>query len=234
MKVSLAIPYRSDDPARILALQRVLLHYGDLLDAGVANIHVTANEGKFSRTAARNVAVEEAIAADQPDVVAVIDADCIVPLGNLLDGCRSAVERQIAVLPHDHFLELTQQGTQRALHEPDFGKWRESWCVQPDFGRSRPSGVVIFPVGVWRSVGGYDERFSGWGYEDAAMLLALQISGGWSRGKGEIWHLWHPAGERSIVNLDDKKLFNRYREAVSDERVLRALIDERVGSTLSL
>jgi hypothetical protein len=239
MRASIAIPFQSQDIHRLLAFQRVLMHYCELADdgrLGGGSIHSGGAEPgqPFSRTAARNRVVEQAMFADQPDVVAVIDADCIVPLDNLIEGCRIAHQRQIAVLPHDTFLELREDTVELALREPDIRKWKRTWTAYQESHRSRPSGVVIFPVSAWHAVGGYDERFSGWGYEDAAMLLALQVAGGWHREPGPIWHLWHPTGDRSRINLDNRKLFDRYRDAVNanDVRALQALIDERTGSTL--
>ena len=45
---------------------------------------------------------------------------------------------------------------------------------------------------AWDEVGGYDERFVGWGYEDSAMNIELATTRRWERMPGESWHLSHP------------------------------------------
>lgn len=136
------------------------------------------------------------------------------------------------VLPHDHFWPLSQQGTVEAMAEPNIAAWDESWAVDGTH-RKRPSGVIVFPRRVWDDVQGYDERFEGWGFEDTAMLWAVDaLSTGWVRLVGKLWHLWHQPSTGTWLP-EDKALFERYKLARGDYAAMRALLLEREGARLS-
>jgi predicted glycosyltransferase involved in capsule biosynthesis len=49
-------------------------------------------------------------------------------------------------------------------------------------------------------VGGFDERFVGWGHEDSSLNIQLLLKADWDRIPGEAHHLWHPEPERKTVN----------------------------------
>lgn len=51
-----------------------------------------------------------------------------------------------------------------------------------------PAGCIIMPRPVWDRIGGYDERFQHWGFEDAALLRKI---GSFDRLAGPLYHYWH-------------------------------------------
>jgi hypothetical protein len=181
--------------------------------------------GTFSRSAARNAAAR---AAGDWTEAAVIDADCVISVANLALAFDTARALGRVVIAHDRFYKLTPEGTERALAEPDTGKWRLNWLYQPNWTRLAPGGVIVFPRAAWDAVRGYDERLSGWGFEDAAMLLALtDLADGYQRVPGVMWHLDHPTG-RGAVDSAAKGLYARYKSARGDAPAMRALIEERM------
>lgn len=225
MRVALITPWRPHHPDRELGLRFVIDHY-----APTNYLHLLADDNRteqFSRTAARNAG---ALMAGDWDVAVFIDADCVVPIEVLEHGIEFAHREGRVVLPHDRFEPLSRAGSILAMCEPNLSRWDERWIAQPYVERSRPSGVVVFPRRAWDTVGGYDERFRGWGFEDTAMLWSLDaLAGGFHRLTGRMWHIWHPS-EQAAWLPSDKDLFERYKKARDDPHAMRALLLERQQS----
>lgn len=88
------------------------------------------------------------------------------------------------------------------------------------FGPTRsPRGCNM---AFWREdlirVNGYDERFNGWGYEDAEICIRLKNCGIKQRCmkfRGIVFHLHHNLAERSGSDVNEQ----RYRETIRDHRL---------------
>jgi hypothetical protein len=55
------------------------------------------------------------------------------------------------------------------------------------------------PRAVFDDLGGFDERFKGWGFEDMAFQSAICGLYGYERIPGDVVHLWHPRSEERIT-----------------------------------
>jgi hypothetical protein len=221
------MPWRDTDPARARAMTFTFLHYSKL---GLPIILADDGSERFNRAGSRNKA---AVLGGDWEIGVVVDADCIVPVELLEEAIERAHETSRVVLPHDRFLELTKTGTDAALEESDIWRWDMIWTNMPGTYRARPSGAIVFPRRAWDAVGGYDQRFTGWGFEDKAMLWALEdCADGWERIVGPLWHLWHPSG--AIWNHADKALFERYKIAHGNPDEMRRLLFERVRPAVTL
>src|SRR5690606_20504372 len=54
-------------------------------------------------------------------------------------------------------------------------------------------GVNVVSRAMWEDVGGFDERFVGWGHEDRAFVHAVEVlHGPRARVPGHMLNLWHP------------------------------------------
>jgi hypothetical protein len=75
------------------------------------------------------------------------------------------------------------------------------------------SGINVFTPKAWWSIGGGDEKFMGWGYEDTAMQMVHQLVHGekYLKHRGNAYSLAHKAQSREDDNyINNKKLFEEY------------------------
>jgi hypothetical protein len=91
-------------------------------------------------------------------------------------------------------------------------------------------GVLVTRPDAWWKAGGMDERFLGWGFEDAAYRTAADaLLGPTVRHEGTIAHLWHPPESNlgSPEHVANGHLCQRYVDAAGHPDVIRGLIAER-------
>lgn len=166
----------------------------------------------FSTAQSYNVASE--MAGDW-DTAFIINTDCVIPLENAVRGMEHAEATERLTLPHDDFHELA------AGHfpEPPPGHgWRYHRRRDKAYvGRRRaPAGAIAMPRTVWDRVGGYDNRFIHWGWEDTALLRAV---GEFDRLPGIMYHYWHP--RRPVVVGTSKAIFDaEYKDLPVDWRLV--------------
>lgn len=166
--------------------------------------------------------------ATHVDVLVIIDADVLCDAEHVRKAIGLAFNRHRLVFPFEHYAYLTQKMTDSIL-EGYSGSWEPG--VQFRMGGTC-SSVVVVPRALFEQVHGFDETFTGWGWEDVAFSLACQTLGnGFERVKGDVFHLWHPKpqgqGENTPSFLFNTRIAQRYVEAANDVAAMRALIDER-------
>lgn len=179
--------------------------------------------GLFNRSAAVNRA---AASAGDWDVAVIIDSDVICDPDRVRDAIVLAHRWQDRmVMPFSRRHNLTQSGT-RLLMRGFAGSWQKFIAKTYD---EMCSSVIMVPRPLWDQVGGFDEQFSGWGFEDNAFALACQTFGGQTIHKieGECWHLWHPTAKegnpRSPSHAANKARAELYAAALGDKEATRAL-----------
>lgn len=179
------------------------------------------DDGLFNRSAAVNRA---ATLAGDWDVAVIIDSDVICNPERVKAAVAIAHETGQMVLPHDVRKDLNLRGTQQVM-----AGLARSW--EPFVHKRYPdmvSGVVVIPRRLWDEVGGFDESFVGWGYEDSAAAAAFQTFGeGIVRMPGELWHLWHPTAKEgrpgTLTWSINSAKGQRYRAAIGNRDAIRAL-----------
>ncbi len=122
------------------------------------------------------------------------------------------------------------------MHLPD--SFFRSW-LRRDIDRIAPFLTLPFPrklqpkrwqgakscnLGIWRSdferVGGFDESYEGWGFEDSDLAIRL-IRAGVKRKDGRfatgVLHLWHAPNDRTFEAINLRRLQQRLAETDSKE-----------------
>lgn len=198
-------------------------------------------EGLFNRSAALNGAAK--LAGDW-DVAVIIDSDVICDPDRVKEAVRIARETGKMVLPHDLRKDLSPRGSDliRAGYQGNWDKHVHLAYGSKDsdprvsrvlrLGHPSVSSVVVVPRSLWDTIGGFDETFRGWGYEDTAFAAAAETFAGIVRMEGEVWHFWHPTategkrGTKSWTHNHAKG--QRYRAAIGKPELIRALQAEGV------
>jgi GT2 family glycosyltransferase len=187
-------------------------------------------DGPFNRGAAVNTAAQ--MAGDW-DTAIVIDSDVLVGEGQVNDALNLAERLQRMVFTFRTYQALNHVGAKRVM-EGLTGSWKP--FIRVTFHDNRSASFVI-PRSVWDKIGGFDERFVGWGWEDLAFAFsASAAAGNYLRITGDLWHLWHP---KSPENNRDSKLYianqylcHRYIEAQYSWPEIKSLLSEPGGPLL--
>lgn len=193
--------------------------------------HVWHPDQGFTIARARNLAV----AATSADYLVFMDGDCIpnphfvsahtelAEQGYFVNGSRVLLSERLSCLLRSGCVSATNAGAMRwigwwlrgdsnkvihLLHLPDLSYRRES-----KFRWKRIHGCNL---AVWRNdylaINGFDESFSGWGHEDADLVLRLH-NAGVRRKNGfcatEVYHLWHQENSRSNESVNRDRVTQR-------------------------
>lgn len=221
---TIVIPWRDTGPARAEALQHVLVALHDMLpDAEV--ILADSGHQPFNRAASRNHGVRTA----DPDVAVVCDADTIPEPDPLHTAIDQAAADGLLHLPYTRYRALSRPGTAAALR----GTHPAGCHAELELDSSQ-GGILVMRSDAWRAAGGMDERFTGWGFEDAAFHAAVEtVHGKVIRHPGTIHHLWHPSDidMASPEYAANRALCQRYENAHGHPAAMRALQTEHTPLT---
>lgn len=188
------------------------------------------DEGPFNRSAAINRASRDAGAWD---VAVVIDCDVLAHSPAVRYGVEVASTLGCIVVSHDERVMLNKSGTEKVLGGFT-GSWRSTNMVERVWQDS-VSCAVIVPRSVWDAVGGFDELFVGWGFEDTAFRIAAETLTGKQLIKlsSELFHLWHPESSETRRSSPTYRAnairVQRYRDARWRPDDLAVLLTEAAG-----
>jgi glycosyltransferase involved in cell wall biosynthesis len=201
------------------------------LKAPVALSHVWQPDQGFRAAMARN----RGILAAKGAYIVFLDGDCI-PQRDFIARHR-ALARPGCLVSGSRIL-LSEALTRRVLDDgvdvaasplPARLRWRLRGDINkvlqlavrwPDLGRTSRGfswrRIKSCNLGVWRSdlerVNGFDESFTGWGYEDSDLVLRL-FHAGVRRKDGafatEVFHLWHHEAQRDRESSNHKVVLER-------------------------
>lgn len=196
---------------------------------------IVADSGheQFSRAAARNAATRQ---ATRP-LLLIADADTIFDVDQLASGVAAVgrphdgiCDRAHWVTPYRRYVQLLARDTHQLMTQQPDVSVPVPRRLQHDTNTGT-AGLLLVTADAWRLVGGYDERFTGWGYEDTAVTMALEtLVHGCVRTDGVAIHLCHPKSARRRAQLvENRPLFCRYQQAHYHPALMCELIDERAA-----
>lgn len=193
MNVAVCVPRRSDGGRRDELWEFCRpwwIEFGPIFEGA-------SPDGPFNRSAAINDAVRQ---AGPRDVYLIVDGDVICNPDQVWAAIRQAGETGLLSYPFTDYVGLSESFTQKVLDGFD-GNWRPGADIVMQKGR-HVSSVLAVPRALWEKVGGFDERFSGWGWDDLGFEGACKHAGKPVRQKGTVWHLWHPTAPENTKGAD--------------------------------
>lgn len=229
MTVAVLIPWRPTDEHRAAALAEV----GRQLAAAhpAWPVHVGALDASEPWCKGRAVARALRQADPAADVLVIQDADVLPPTS--LIAAVQAVETGAATwaVPHRYVRRLARHATEALIA----GRPYSPAHIEPTHGRHRgvlTGGILVVARATYLDVGGFDQRFIGWGGEDLALWRTLtRLAGPPHVIEAELTHLWHPTDRPpsgAAVYPEARPLLDRYKAAMRDQsgQTMRDLVEE--------
>lgn len=217
LPLTVIIPWRPQ-ASRVSAFDAVVDWYRSSIP-GVDIVTVDSDEEIFNLSRCRNLGV--ALIEERERVVVINDADTIPQLAALTEAVAAAATSGLVHLPYTDYHWLGAAGTAQysdgmPLEDCDY-----------ELVRGACSGVYVTTPDSWFSHGGQDERFRGWGFEDAAWHLAHEALLGEPprRHPGSVFALHHEPQLREGPQYDaNANLMELYRSAASNPDAMRSLV----------
>jgi GT2 family glycosyltransferase len=128
------------------------------------------------------------------EVLVFNDADTIVPHEQIREAARLAAEQPGLVYGYSLYLSLAEGA------EPVSGK------VEREIVNSPSMGCAAISRECFERLGGFDESYQGWGYEDVDFAVRAAELWPLRRVEGPAYHLWH-GGRRLDDAPDDSDPF---------------------------
>lgn len=211
------------------------------------------------RAFSKAVAVNCGVAKSRGDVLVIVDADGYLPAESVLHCAheiRNARRRghRLWFMPYRKFYRLSNDATKRLLgselrdpyvfpEEIDPKDILNLSDANPSIAHRYGALIQIIPREAFYIVGGWDERFRGWGGEDhAAMRATDTLYEAHKTLPGRVFHLWHPmlgtGGKADLVSWKERRwegqedsginneLSYRYYHAYRKPGIMRKLVDE--------
>lgn len=219
MNAAILVPYRTDSGPRARNWRYARSQWKKM---GIPIYTGDAGALAFQRAAARNHA---ATLAGDWEVALFADADILL---SSREQAEAAIMRAYLTgaytVAYTELHYLTSRGTRETIagdhplacesDEVVTHTWECCFAVRRDF---------------FDYVGGFDERFLGWGGQVAAFFYAYGTFAGRERISGQAFHMAHPLVDRTkdphfSANWD---LVERYRLAVDDKAAMNAMLEER-------
>lgn len=213
--VSVIIPISLNDQPREQAFKWVKKFYEIMLPEVELCVGV-CNEKPFSKGKAINKAVEKS----KGNILVIADADIFYDPA-LLEESIKQLETHTWVIPYQKVLNISQTSTQNLLEiEPQWPIPINLETHTRPYGAQIKGGVNIVPRQHFETVGGFDERFVGWGGEDDAFAASLNhLCGRLKRVDGTLYHLWHPHNNTGNykANVELLKAYLSGKESIKKE-----------------
>ena len=193
--------------------------------------HVWHPDVGFTAARARNLGARHA----QADYLVFLDGDCVpnrcfadhhralAQAGHYVNGSRVLLSERLSKQAVAGEIDLPQLAASQWLRlrlAGDVNKLTHLlyWPGAPGRLQTvfRWKGIRSCNFGVWygdfEAVNGFDESFSGWGHEDADLVLRLHHLGR-RRKDGflatEVFHLWHPENSRAGASGNRDRVLQR-------------------------
>lgn len=244
--ISLLIPFSTKNKMRKRVLKWLIAYWQHELPEA----EIIIGRCK-SRVFCKGEALNDAMRKASGEIIVIIDSDAYLD-GSVIKRCaRRILEEKkygnrLWYVPYRHLYRLTKYTTERIIYSNPKHPLRLSSPPPPcsyesnghksKYGHRYGAMCMMFPREAIEILGGFDERFKGWGGEDVALLRALDtLYAKHKTTKNDILHLWHPfIGENYKTRVwegqttanTNNRLANKYNEATGKPSKMRKLVDK--------
>ena len=183
MKPIVVIPFAGKDELRLRNLGMVVDFYQDNFPDWPRTIAHSLLP--FNRAAALNKTIGQV--EQQKRVVVLNDADTLCTPEQVRSAVALATVEPYFVFAYTLYLRLGEKVTASCA------SWRDVLTAPAEWGmvNAGSQGCSAVQRSVYLELGGLDERFDGWGYEDLEFNMRADKAGVSRRLPGELRHLWH-------------------------------------------
>lgn len=219
MDVSVLVPWRSDDPQRIKVWDYIKWEWS-LMNVEICAASDGRDHGPFNTSKACN----NAFKMSTKNWLVTTGADVIPDWTLVKMGLVFAAERNLRWVPLGNQTEyFNAEATDRILESKRW--WDET--TDPVYSVPFQTGIMLIRRDLYLETGGHDERFEGWGGEDAAFRRSVHVLGGDSDPVPlTLRCLWHDPGRRGTMSKNNYRLCHQYDNTHTREGMLQ-LIEER-------
>lgn len=229
MRISTLVPWSPAGPERDASWawnRRRLDEFGLADELVLGAPDVVGDPGVFSRSLALNRAAAKATG----DLFLICDADTTYEDPADFARVVEVAEKGGWTLPQ-RYVRIGPGISRLWMEGEPVADPPRAWAndVQQEYPFAN-SGVVAMPRAAFEAVGGFDQRFRGWGGEDDAMRAALETLWGAPTRIGIAYHLWHPRPPEHSTTApytpESFVLADRYGSASGDREAMLALLAE--------
>lgn len=224
MKVSVLIPFRSQDPQRI-KLWNYLRPQWEALAPDV-ELCTTTDTDDPTQTFSIARGMNRCRAMATGDILLVHGADQLLPTPETWDRIRATMRTAPWMWVYAQWMAVQPWSTRIILES---GGDPKHLVLGPTFEHNW--AIVAVRPDVWDEIGGFDERFVGWGPEDVAFRTVLRgmYPEGSDVGEGVMYALWHAQAPRDHLERNTElcreitEAAGRGREALREYLAARAV-----------
>jgi glycosyltransferase involved in cell wall biosynthesis len=215
--ISILIPFRPVNDYRDRIFKWNIFRLNSMFPGIEICIEDSDPSQPFNLSAARN----KAFSQSTKDNIFVLDADTVFN-GDTLIGAMYFLDKypNSWLFPYDYYYSLDKDSGEKVLNSnPETMLSPRDYTYDFIFNdpSSNPSygpplsGFIGMKRASYIAVGGFDESFKGWGFEDWAFMIdANHILGKYHRLRDNVFHIWHP------INHHDTSGSNLYK--INQER----------------
>lgn len=219
--ISIVFPWRAGDPEREASMQHTVKWYKDCFPEAEIVFADDDDQEHFNRGRALN----HGVAKSTGEVLILADADLIIAHKTLRNSVARAHEFGM-IIPFSGINYMNQSATRKILNgSPPFVNYAG---ITPFMAKSQ-GGCNIMTRLNWERSGGFDTKFRGWGFEDAAFSVNVRLYAGplyWEPGCAV--HLYHRSARNVNNGLYDKSqtLCKEYEKALENAKVVPSKEDK--------
>lgn len=219
MDVSVLVPWRSSDPQRVKVWDYIKWEW-TLQNVEICAASDGRDHGPFNTSKACN----NAFKMSTSNWLVTTGADVIPDFTMVETGLYVARRDGRRWVPLGNQTEyFNAEATERIL---DHRKWWTE-ATDPQYTVPFQTGIMLIRRDLYLETGGHDERFEGWGGEDAAFRRSVHVLGGDSEPVPlTLRCLWHDPGRRGTMSKNNFALCHQYDNTHTREGMLQ-LIEER-------